>query len=298
MSPQPPAKPSAQAPSIGSQIAGFSRDIKLSHTIFALPFALAAAYLVARVQTVPLSAWLGIVAAMFFARTSAMGFNRLADREFDAINPRTTGRDLAAGKVRPPLAWALTIGSGLLFGLVAYNLSPLAGALSPIVLMVLWGYSLAKRFTALCHLWLGVALGLSPPCVWIALTGGITATPLLLSGIILTWVAGFDILYALQDRAWDAENGLHSIPVRLGEKGALALSAALHLLTLGLLVALPLVQPLSYPYYGGVLLIAGLLLWEHLIVKPGDLSKMNAAFFTANSWVSLLFLASVLLAST
>lgn len=284
-------------PGAAANAAAFARDIKLSHSIFALPFALAAAWIISRGQPVPAADWAAIVVAMVGARSSAMGINRIADRHIDKANPRTVGRELAAGRLSLAWAWALTLGSGALFCAAAGALSPLAFGLSPAVLLFLWGYSFTKRFTALCHVYLGVALGLSPICVWIALTGGVAAPALLLSGVIASWVAGFDMLYALQDRDYDRGVGLHSVPAAIGEKATLVVSGLLHLLTIGLLTALPAVVPLGGAYWLGVVAIGGLLGWEHAIVRPGDLSRMNAAFFTANSWVSVIFLGAVLLAA-
>lgn len=292
----PPAS-SAPPRGLGANAAAFARDIKLSHSIFALPFALCAAFLVSREVAVPAAAWAAIVGAMVAARSSAMGMNRIADRRIDRLNPRTTGRELAAGRLQLGWAWALTLLSGAAFIGCAAALSPLALALSPGVLLFLWGYSFTKRFTALCHVYLGVALGLSPICVWIALTGGVGAPALLLSAVVCTWVAGFDMLYALQDRVIDAGLGLHSIPAAIGERGTLALSAGLHLLTVALMAGLPSVVALGWPYWAGAAAITGLLVWEHLIVRPGDLSRMNAAFFTANSAVSVVFFVAVLLGS-
>lgn len=272
----------------------FARDIKLAHTVFALPFALAAAWLVSREQAVAWHQWLWILVAMVGARSSAMGFNRIVDRRIDQANPRTTQRELAAGNMTMAWAWGLVLGSAGLLAFAAWMLHPLAFRLVPAVLVVLWGYSLTKRFTALCHLWLGFALGLSPSCVWIALTGELAAAPVLMGVAILAWVGGFDILYALQDREYDERVGLNSIPVRLGEVGALRLSSALHGAALMALLALPLAVPLAWPYLLAVAAIAGILAWEQSIVKPGDLSRMNAAFFQANAVVSVVFFVGVL----
>lgn len=272
----------------------FARDIKLAHTVFALPFALAAAWLVSREQAVAWHQWLWILVAMVGARSSAMGFNRIVDRRIDQANPRTTKRELAAGHMTLPWAWGLVLGSAGLLAFAAWMLHPLAFRLVPAVLVVLWGYSLTKRFTALCHLWLGFALGLSPSCVWIGLTGEVAAAPVLMGVAILAWVGGFDILYALQDREYDQQVGLNSIPVRLGEVGALRLSSALHGAALMALLALPLAVPLSWPYLVAVAAIAGILAWEQSIVKPGDLSRMDAAFFQANAVVSVVFFVGVL----
>ncbi len=172
-------------------------------------------------------------------------------------------------------------------------LHPLALTLSPVALAVVWGYSLTKRFTSLCHLFLGLALALAPTGVWIALTGSYGPIPLMLSVAVGTWVAGFDILYSCQDRGFDASEGLHSIPAALGVRGALAVSVALHVATVGLLIALPWWAPLGWAYGVGVALIAAVLAYEHWIVRPDDLSRINKAFFDLNGYVSLLFLAFV-----
>ncbi|MEC7945963.1 MAG: UbiA-like polyprenyltransferase [Myxococcota bacterium] len=280
-----------------ANVAAFGRAIKISHTIFALPFALAAAWLVWQEQAVAWHQWVWIVVAMVGARSSAMGFNRLVDRRIDASNPRTQDRELPSGRLTPRWGWVLTLGSAGMLVLSAGMLHPLALALSPVVIGVLWGYSLTKRFTALCHLWLGMALGLAPLCVWVALTGGIAWAPALMAGAITTWVGGFDILYSLQDRGYDAKVGLHSVPAALGERGALVVSALLHVATLGFLAALPVAVDLGWPYWIGVVLIGGILCWEHTLVRPGDLSKMGKAFFQANSYVSVVFLAAVVAAT-
>ena len=278
-------------------LGAFARDIKLAHSIFALPFALASAWLAAREVPVGWAQWAWILVATVAARSSAMGFNRIVDRHLDAKNPRTANRELPAGRLTLSLAWALTGGSAAIGILAAAMLHPMALYLSPLVLAVIWGYSLTKRFTALCHIVLGVALGLAPLCAWVALTGRFDAAPALLALAVLTWVAGFDILYSLQDRGYDQSVGLNSIPVALGEVGALWVSGLLHLGTIGLLVALPFTIALSWPYWVGVALITGVLAYEHTLVKPGDLSKLDAAFFSLNGYISLLFLGSVVAAS-
>jgi len=280
-----------------ANVAAFARAIKLSHTVFALPFAIAAAWLVWQQQDIAWHAWIWIVVAMVGARSSAMGFNRLVDARIDARNPRTQDRELPSGRLTPAWGWALTLGSAGLLVLAAGMLDPLALKLSPVVIGVLWGYSLTKRFTALCHLWLGMALGLAPVCVWVALTGGVSMAPVLMAGAITTWVGGFDILYSLQDRGYDADVGLHSIPAALGERGALLVSGLLHVATLGFLATLPSTADLAWPYWIGVVIIAGILGWEHTLVKPGDLSKMGKAFFQANSYVSIVFLLAVVAAT-
>lgn len=280
-----------------SALGAFARDIKLAHSVFALPFALAAAWLVSRSQPVAWQQWTLIVVAMVGARSSAMGFNRIVDRHIDARNPRTRNREIPGGRLSLHAAWALTLGFTALFVAAAGLLNPLCMALSPVALLVLWGYSLTKRFTALCHLVLGLALGLAPVAVWIGLTGGVAVPALLLGGAVLSWVAGFDVLYSLQDQDFDVDVGLRSIPVALGVRGALWVSGLLHLLTVVLLAALPVWATLSWPYGLGLVAIAGALAYEHWIVRPGDLSRLDQAFFAANGWISLGFLISVVAAS-
>ncbi|MEZ4235475.1 MAG: UbiA-like polyprenyltransferase [Myxococcota bacterium] len=280
-----------------SASATYASMIKLSHSVFALPFALAAAVIASRQVSVT-AAQIGLIlGCMVLARSSAMGFNRLVDRHIDAKNPRTAGREIPAGKISVGAAWAFTIGSALAFVGCAALLGPATLALSPVAIAVVWGYSLTKRFTALCHVVLGVGLGLAPTGVWIALTGGYAPAPLVLSLAVLCWVAGFDIIYSCQDAAFDREEGLRSVPAALGIRGALAVSAALHVVTVCLLAALPWLAPLGWPYAVGLAIIAGVLIYEHAIVTPTDLSRVDAAFFNLNGWVSILFLGFVVLAS-
>jgi 4-hydroxybenzoate polyprenyltransferase len=234
---------------------------------------------------------------MFGGRTTAMGFNRLVDQVIDSRNPRTAGRALVSGELSRSWALALTLASAALFIGCAAMLHPMALKISPAILIWLWGYSLAKRFTSLCHLWLGAALGLAPVAVWIALTGQIQAPALVLAAVVCTWVAGFDILYALQDRIFDDAFGLRSIPVKLGERRALWVSRFLHIGTVGFLFSLPHYVELRWPYWLGVAAISAVLIWEHSLIRPDDHSQMNKAFFTANSYISLLFFGSVILAT-
>lgn len=273
--------------------ATYARMIKLSHSVFSMPFALAAALIAWR--DVPFAvADLGwILVCLVAARASAMGFNRLIDAPFDAMNPRTAVREIPSGQISRSAAWAFTLGSAAVFVAASAALSTAALALSPVALAVVWGYSWTKRFTALCHAVLGVALALAPTGVWVALTGSYGAVPALLSLAVGTWVAGFDIIYACQDADFDRANGLHSVPARLGLRGALALSAGLHVATAACLVALPWVVPMAWPWWIGVVLIAGVLAYEHTLVSPTDLSRVDKAFFDLNGYVSLLFLAFV-----
>ena len=225
-----------------------------------------------------------------------MGFNRVVDRDIDAANPRTAGREIPSGQISARAAWWFTVGSAVLFVVFAAMLGRLTLYLSPVAIAVIWGYSLSKRYTALCHLVLGLALAIAPTAVWIALTGSFGAVPALLSLAVGTWVAGFDIIYACQDADFDREQGLNSIPSALGIRGALIASAALHLVTMAALLALPAVVSLGPVYYLGLLVIGGVLAYEHWIVRPDDLSRIDKAFFDLNGYVSLAFLVFVALA--
>jgi 4-hydroxybenzoate polyprenyltransferase len=272
----------------------FGRMIKFEHTIFALPFALAAAALAARGHGITVARVVGIVVAMAAARTAAMGFNRIADRHIDAKNPRTARRELPAGAVSLRAAWTLTLASAAAFVGAAALLGPLCLALSPVALMLLFGYSLTKRFTFLCHLFLGLAIASGPAGAWIAVRGDFGLAPGLLMIAVASWIAGFDVLYALADRDFDRGAGLHSIPARFGVAGALVISAVLHAVTLVALVALASAAGLGAPYWVGVAIVAALLVYEHAIVRPSDLSRLDAAFFTLNGYVSVVFFVATL----
>jgi 4-hydroxybenzoate polyprenyltransferase len=283
-------------------ILAFGRLVRLSHTIFGLPFALAATAL-AHVWATEhgmqgLTPWrlLLIVVAFTGARAAAMGFNRIVDRRIDAANPRTAERELPRGVIGLPAAWALTLLSAAAFVGAAWGLGPLPLLLSPACLVVIIGYSLFKRFSWSSHLVLGTALALAPGGAWIAVTGSFDGwpTPTLLMLGVATWVAGFDILYALADIDFDRKHGLHSIPARFGIRGALALSGVLHVLTVGLLVALQLHAGLGLAHGIGVAIIAAILAIEHAIVRPGDLGRLGKAFFDLNGYVSLAYLACCL----
>lgn len=269
------------------------RLVKFSHSIFALPFALMGAWLAAGGP--PGAETLGlIVVAAVAARTAAMAFNRYIDRDIDASNPRTSGREIPSGQLSPAFAAGLTAVSSAVFVGVAFALNPLAGKLSPVVLSVLLGYSLVKRFSALVHLVLGVALGLAPLGAWIAVRGsfdGDLTAILLLFVTVWTWVAGFDLIYSCQDAEFDAARGLHSIPARIGIAGALRVSRALHVLSVAALVGVAVVGGLGWVFWGAVGVAALLLAWEQSIVRADDLSRVDVAFFTLNGWVGVaLFL--------
>lgn len=284
---------------MASPLVTYSRMVKLSHSIFALPFALASGVLAARglSEGVAWWQWALIVACMVTARSSAMGFNRLVDRDIDAKNPRTATREIPAGLISVRAAWTFTLLSAVLFVAAAAVLGTMTLALSPVALGLVWGYSLAKRFTAAAHLVLGVAIGIAPVAVWVALTGVLLApVPWVLALAVATWIAGFDIIYACQDADFDASEGLHSIPAALGLKGALIVSALLHVVTVGALAALPSLVPLGWPYVVGVAVIAAVLAYEHWIVRPDDLSRVDKAFFDLNGYVSLAFFLTVVVA--
>lgn len=268
--------------------------IKFEHTVFALPFALMAAVVAA--HGFPSARVLGcILLAMVGARSSAMAFNRLVDLEFDRRNPRTATRALPAGQLTPAQVWAFVLATTGLFLAAAWLLNPLALLLSPVALAVIWGYSFTKRFTSLCHVFLGLAIGIAPSAAWIAVRGTLAWAPVLLTAAVMLWVGGFDIIYACQDAEFDRSVGLHSIPSWLGVGRALLVSRVMHAVTVLLLLSLPLLTPLGLVYDAGALLAALLLAYEHSLVRADDLSRVNAAFFTVNGFVSLgLFLFTAL----
>ena len=262
--------------------------IKFEHTIFALPFAFLGMMLAA--EGWPSWRTVGwIVVAMVGARSAAMGFNRLVDRRLDAENPRTADRALPAGEVPPGFVAGFVVASAALLVLAAWRLNPLALRLAPLALLIILGYSYTKRLTSWSHLVLGLGLSGAPLGAWIAVRGGIDWPPLLLAAAVLLWVAGFDVLYALQDLEFDRHRGLHSIPSRFGKRGALWISALFHF---GMLVPLALLPTLYGPglstaYWIGVAGCAALLAYQHLIVRPGDLSRLDAAFFQANGMLGV-----------
>ena len=264
--------------------------IKFEHTIFALPFAIMSAFIAAE-GLPPLSKLGWILVAMVGARSCAMAFNRLADAEIDSENPRTAMRAIPAGLITKGAVWVFTLVSAGLLVFAAWRLNPLAFALSPVALAVIMGYSYAKRFTSLSHFWLGLALSISPVGAWIAITGRFDWTPIILCCVVLLWTAGFDIIYACQDVNFDRKHGLHSIPARLGIRWALWVSSALHVIAVLLLFCIPLLTELGLFYYIGVGIVLLIFIYEHAIVKPNDLSRVNLAFFTLNGMISLVLMA-------
>lgn len=279
-----------------------SELVKLPHTVFGLPFAIAAALVADRhAQTMGTEGltWLRgvlIIAAFTFARTAAMGFNRIVDRRIDAANPRTAARELPRGAVSVPVAVALTAASALAFVAVAFALGPTAGVLSLPCVAVIFGYSFFKRFSSTSHLMLGVALSLAPAGAWVAVTGSLSPWPIpvLLMGAVASWVAGFDVLYSLADEDFDRAQGLHSIPVRFGRVGALVISGALHGITAAALIGFHVMAGLSLAHGVGVTIMVGLLAYEHWIVRPNDLSRLDKAFFDLNGWAALTYLGAVI----
>jgi 4-hydroxybenzoate polyprenyltransferase len=264
--------------------------VRFSHSVFALPFALAGALLAAREHPIAWPSVLWILVAMVAARSAAMGFNRLVDARFDALNPRTAAREIPRGVVgRGEASW-LVVGSSLVFVFAAWRLSPLCLALSPVALAIVFWYSLAKRYTTWTQLFLGLAMAIAPVGGWLAVGGRSGWEPWLLALGIGTWVGGFDVLYACQDVAFDRAHGLRSIPVRFGVPHALLISRALHVVAVVCLAALAWVTPLSWLYQAGVGLVAALLVYEQSLVRADDLSQVKRAF-DLNGYVGLLYLA-------
>ena len=266
--------------------------IKFEHSVFALPFALVAALLAAG-QTGGLPSWrqiLWIILAMVGARAAAMTMNRIADIEYDRQNPRTANRALPKGELSVGFAWGFTIAAALLLVIAAWQLNRLALELSPVALAILFFYSYTKRFTSWSHFVLGFCLGISPAAAWIAVRGSLDGRVLILCAAVTLWVGGFDVLYACQDVEFDKSAGLHSIPRKMGIAKALRFARAVHALMVLLLIWVAWSFHLSWPAWTGVAVVAALLAYEHSLVKPSDLSKMNAAFFAVNGYISLLFL--------
>lgn len=266
--------------------------IKWEHSIFALPFALCGAMLAAG-GLPTLRQFLWIIVAMVCARSAAMAFNRVADAAIDAANPRTSTRALPAGMLSPAFVNTFVVISCALFILAASQLNRLTLALSPVALAVVLLYSYTKRFTRWSHLVLGFALGIAPAAAWIAVRGSLDPRILLLTAAVTFWVGGFDVLYACQDYDFDRQSGLHSIPRYVGIGGALAIARTFHVIMLLLLIALVAVFGLGKVAMVGVLAVAILLTYEHTLVSPRDLSKLNAAFFTMNGVISVVFFAFV-----
>jgi 4-hydroxybenzoate polyprenyltransferase len=268
------------------RVVAYGRMIRFPHSVFALPFALTATLLAAREGGITGGQVFWIVVAMVAARSAAMGFNRLVDHALDARNPRTASRELPRGVLSRGEVLTFVALSSAVFVLAAWMLNPLCLALSPVALAIVFGYSYTKRLTSASHLALGLALAVAPMGAWLAVRGELDAVPAVLATAVLLWVAGFDTIYACQDAEFDREEGLHSLPARLGVARALGLARVMHVLTLLLLLSLFWLASLHPFYLVGVAGVAALLAWEHTLVRPDDLSRVMPAF-NLNGWVSL-----------
>jgi 4-hydroxybenzoate polyprenyltransferase len=270
--------------------------IKFEHTVFALPFALTGALLAARATHQPPRGWptlrqiVWIIVAMVAARSAAMTLNRIVDLRYDRENPRTRQRALATGALSLSFAWIFTLLAIVVFVVAAWQLNPLALKLVPLALAILFFYSFTKRFTNWSHLFLGFALGISPAAAWIAITGGLDLRMLILCAAVTLWVGGFDVLYACQDIDYDRSAGLYSVPKRFGVANALVVARIMHVGVVGLLAWLAASFGLPWPAWLGVAVVAALLAYEHSLVKADDLSKLDAAFFAMNGYISMSFL--------
>ena len=277
-------------------VSDFFSLVKFSHTLFALPFAIVGFFLAYRMTgaVFPMEKLLLVILCMVFARSAAMGFNRYIDRSIDAKNPRTANREIPAGKISPAAALSFVIAASVLFVCTTFFINRLCFYLSPVALLVILGYSLTKRFTALCHLVLGVGLSLAPIGAYLAVTGAFAWLPVIISCSVFLWVSGFDIIYALQDEEFDKAHHLNSIPAALGKSKALVLSVGLHLFCGLLLIFAGFYGDFGLFYWLGTVIFLFLLIYQHLLVKPNDLSKVNLAFFTTNGIASVVFGALVI----
>ena len=272
-------------------------DIKIQHTVFALPFAVMSAFLAAE-GAPELGTLVWILIAMFGARNGAMAFNRIADSKLDRLNPRTKGRALPAGNATAKQYWFFLIVSSVVFLLSAFMLNSLAFILSPIALGIVFGYSFAKRFTSLSHLWLGVAISIAPVGAWVAVREEISIESLILGAAVVFWLVGFDIIYSCMDVDSDRSNNLHSIPQKLGIETALKLAFVSHCAMIFFLLLLLFIPGLGGFYLLGVIIASGLLFYEHSIVRADDLSNVNVAFFNVNGIISILLMVFVILDCT
>jgi len=267
--------------------------IKFEHSVFALPFALTGALLAARAAHHGWPSWrqiLWIVAAMVAARSAAMTINRIVDLRYDKENPRTRQRALATGALSVSFAWIFTLVAVVVFVLAAWQLNPLALKLAPLALLILFFYSFTKRFTNWSHLFLGFALGISPAAAWIAITGSLDPRMLILCAAVTLWVGGFDVFYACQDLEYDRSVDLFSVPKKFGIARALLIARVMHIGVVALLGWLAFSFVLPWPAWTGIAVVAALLAYEHSLVKADDLSKLDAAFFAVNGYISMLFL--------
>jgi 4-hydroxybenzoate polyprenyltransferase len=271
------------------RLVAYANFVKVAHTVFSLPFAFVGVAAASRVRPVTLRTLLLVVAAFGTARFAAMGFNRIADRELDELNPRTAGRELPARRMSLIEAWALVVAMSVMFVAAAALLNPLCLLLSPVALAWITAYSYSKRFTALSHLWLGVGMAISPVGGYLAVTGQ-WSTPwwliLLLALVVTCWGGGFDVIYSLQDERFDREHGLRSVTVALGPARAIAVARFLHGIATAALVLFGVAAGFHAWYFAGVLVAIWLLVWEHRLVRLGDYSRLDAAFFSMNGIIS------------
>jgi 4-hydroxybenzoate polyprenyltransferase len=280
-----------------SRLLAWINFVKLPHTLFALPFALLGVLAASRVSPLTPATVFWVIVAFSAARFAAMGFNRIADRDYDARNPRTAAREIPAGRIGVASASLAVVAAAALFLLAAARLNPLCLALAPVALGWILGYSYAKRFTAWPHLWLGMSLAIAPVGGWLAVTGS-WSEPwwllLVITAAVLTWVAGFDIFYALPDEGFDRDQGLRSAVVRLGQRRAILVAKLLHGVTIPALAVFGWAAGFGTMYLVGVAVAAAILVWEHRLVRPGDLSRLDAAFFTMNGVMSVTVFAFAL----
>ncbi|HOU01306.1 MAG TPA: UbiA-like polyprenyltransferase [Bacteroidales bacterium] len=270
--------------------------VRFGHTVFAMPFALIGFFLaISREEySFSLRLFLLVILCMIFARNAAMGFNRLADKKYDALNPRTKNREIPSGRISTRSAAVFVLVNSVLFIIAAGLINRLTLLLSPVALIIILGYSLSKKITALCHFILGLGLSLAPVGAYISVTGSFALLPIIYSLIVLTWVSGFDIIYALQDDEFDKNNRIYSIPSVTGRKRALAIAALIHFITAILIIYAGYIDNGGIFFWTGALVFILLLIYQHLIVKPDDLSRVNVAFGTTNGIASILFAAFVI----
>ena len=270
--------------------------VKFSHTVFAMPFALIGFSLATSRADghFSLKLLLLIILCMIFARNSAMGFNRLADRRFDALNPRTSSREIPSGKINTKAAGLFVIINVILFVITTGFINRLTLILAPVALIVILGYSLTKRITVLCHFVLGLGLSLAPVGAYLSVTGKFDPIPIIYSFIVLTWVSGFDIIYALQDDEFDRINKLFSVPSLTGRKKAIAISIIVHLITFLLVIVAGIIGNSGNLYWTGAVIFSLMLIYQHLIIKPQDISRVNLAFATTNGFASIIYAAFVI----
>lgn len=273
------------------RISSYLSLVRFSHTIFAMPFALLGFFTAINTEGHQFTFRLLILVllCMVFARNAAMGFNRYADHKFDSLNPRTAGREIPAGIIKPVSAFIFVIVNALLFIIAAGLINRLTLLLSPLALIIILGYSLTKRFTSLSHLILGLALSLAPSGAYISVTGSFDLVPVIYSLVVLFWVSGFDIIYSLQDSRFDKSNSLFSIPVVLGVKSSLILSFILHMLSIALIVSAGFLAGAGYLYWAGAVIFFILLIWEHVIVRPDNQTSILKAFGMINSYAGVIF---------